>query len=108
MLKLMHNALEAQGYPDFLGKHVVLFCMRDFNAWRQKGECLYVHRIVEMGGGENTKSSCACLLCAHRRAGFVVTPHRVEYPRFPVPLMRAVAMWYATVHGADDPLGLQG
>ncbi len=51
-LKLMHNALEANGYPDFLSKHVVLFCMRDFNAWRLQGECPYVHRIVEMGGGE--------------------------------------------------------
>ena len=102
LLKLMHNALEANGHPDFLAQHVVLFCMRDFNALRYHGECAHAHRVVEMGGGAARRRGAT----ESGVAGFVVTPHRAEYPCSPVPLTWALALWYATAHGAEDPLGV--
>ena len=88
VIKLVHNALEAAGVSGFAEKHVVFTCKRDLNVARTQPETTHVCRIVELTNG------------------FVITPHMPWYPTAPVPLIDAVALWYPTMFGPEDPIGM--
>ena len=90
VLKLMHNALEATGCCDFMGRHVRLQSLRDAADLDPDKIDVYVHRLWELPGG------------------WVAVPHQKWFPVLgPLPLDEALCFWYDAHFGPSDPLRLR-